>query len=155
MMELGVLSSNAHWSAVRIRAMAVSWEFHTFMVLGASASVLNLEYGARALMVDHSNVLKAWHSTLVHPANVVLLVSNFICCFNILFFLSTKPAAFGFYGRWMSCSFAQSYISWPLKCDPQSLSIQRGQPYMVLSQMQWPHKRRPFLELSLRGKRPI
>ena len=37
--------------------------------------------------------IKAWESTLVLPAKVVLPASNLICYFKIPFFLSTSPAA--------------------------------------------------------------
>ena len=43
---LGVLSSIAHGFTLRVRAMAVSHDFHTFTVLGVSARVPSLAYGA-------------------------------------------------------------------------------------------------------------
>lgn len=152
------------WSMMRVEAMAFSHKFHTFRALGVSAGVPSLTYGASSSTLWSCRCTKAWNSISVHPVKEVLPVSSLICYFNIPCFLSTNSAACRLYGRWnphsRSCSFAQSCTSWPLKCDPQLLSIHWVYLYMVLSfsnplmvaawfewqqrkgQMQWPHKPR-------------
>ena len=45
-MGLGVLSSTAHGSTVRAKAVAVFHDFHTFAVLDVLAGVPSMAYGA-------------------------------------------------------------------------------------------------------------
>lgn len=124
--------------------------------------------------------IKAKDSIWVHPAKVVLLVNNIICCFNTPFFLSTSIAICGLKGRWnlhsMSCSVARSCTSWLLKCDLRSLSFPQAylymvpsfsNPLMVAAWFTWQQGKawvRPdaastqtkaYLELSLRGRGTI
>ena len=73
LMGLGVLSGIAHWSMVRIRAMAVSHDYHTFTVLGASARVPSLAYGVTGPTGWSFKCIKAWDSTLVYLANIINL----------------------------------------------------------------------------------
>lgn len=89
---LGVLCGKLHWSTVRVWKMAVSWDFHTFTVLGASSRVPSLVYGAAGPISWPVKCIKAWNIMVVHPAKVVLPVSILIYCFNIPLFLSTNSA---------------------------------------------------------------
>lgn len=135
MMELGGLNGIMHWSMVRIRAEAVfSHGFSTFVALDILAWVSSLVCGATSPTGWPFKGVKAWSSTLVHPAKVVLLVSNLIYCFNILlcFPLTLLLANYRGNGTFTSCS-AQFCILWPLNYDPGLLSIWWGFLYMVLS----------------------
>lgn len=121
----------------------VSLDFHTFMALGALAVVSSVAGTATAepdLLVDHSNkCMKSWTSTLVHPAKVVLPISNLIC-FNILVFFFYQPCLWviGEIETSIWCPMglfflAQSCILWLLKHDLWSFSSWWGYFYMVLS----------------------
>ena len=83
MMGLGVLSSLAHCSTVRVGTVPVSRDCHTFMVLSVSAGVPNLTYGTTGPTGWSFKCVEAWDSTLVHLAKVVLVFRNLICCFKI------------------------------------------------------------------------
>lgn len=72
-----VFSSIAYWSMLRVRPMVISCHFYIFMVLGALAGVPYL--GGRPTGWSFKYI-KAWDSTLVHPAEVDLPVSNLIHC---------------------------------------------------------------------------
>ena len=73
----------------RVGTMAASHDFWTLSVLGALVGVLSLASGETG---PYWSTIQRY---IVHPAKVVLLVSNFICCFNIPFFLSTTLAICG------------------------------------------------------------
>ena len=112
---------------VKVGAMAVSCDFCTFMILGALIGVCSLAYGALGPTGWSFKCIKAWDSTLAHPAKVVLPVSNLMCCFNIPFSLSTKLAACGLEGRWNLHSISCSLPSLaPLKCDPNHCLFNEG-----------------------------
>lgn len=73
--------------------LSVSQDFHTFIMFGSEVS--NLACEAVVPAGWSFKCITAWKSTSVHLAKVVLLVSNLIYCFNIPFFLSTNPIAYG------------------------------------------------------------
>ena len=111
--------------------------------LAALAGSPSLAYGATDPTDGSFKSIRVWVMTLVYLAKVVLFVSSFICCFIFQFFLLTVSCALQ--GRWnlhsISCPFAQSYISWPLKCGPSSLSIHTQCSASLISWLtQWPGK---------------
>ena len=81
---------------MRVGAVAVSRHFRNFTVLGVVAGLPSLAYEATGPIGQSFKRLKAWDSTLVESAKVVLPVSHLICCFKIPSFFPTNPAACGF-----------------------------------------------------------
>lgn len=70
--------------------MSLSQDLHTLMVVGVSAGVPSVAYGAIGSTGCLFKCIKAWGSSLVHLANVDLTVSNLICVFIFCFaFLPT------------------------------------------------------------------
>lgn len=129
MMGIGGLNSITHWSMIRVRAEAVFCayvhDFYTFVALDILVWVSSLVCGATSPTGWPFKGVKAWSSTLVHPAKVVLLVSNLIYCFNILpcYPLTLLLANYRGNGTFTFYSSAQFCILWPWNSDPRLLSI--------------------------------
>lgn len=82
------LSSTAHWSIVRVRAVALRWLPWCW---GPRQGPPVLHVGQQAQLLTFKCV-KAQDGILIHPAKVVLPVNSLICCFNNPFsFLPTLP----------------------------------------------------------------
>lgn len=63
--------------------MAVSHDLYTFTVLGASAGIPSLAYGALHPTGWLFKCIKAWNSILVYLAE-----DDLICCFNIYIYIN-------------------------------------------------------------------